>query len=106
MQICPKCGHTIEADTSGYISPSIVAGILRGAGGAEKIGENLAAGLAQCEVGSQKHAQMHNTMRGWVSDADKVQQNDRIFNELNDRDKDALLMEHALRRLAEDSDWA
>lgn len=105
MRTCPKCGHTIESNDSGYITPSIVQGILRGAGGAEKLGENLVAGLEANEPGTQRHAQLHNTMRGYFESVDKIRAHQQQ-REFDQDEQEAALMELTVRRVGSDEDFA
>lgn len=108
MTTCPKCGHALDSSDGGFIGPAVVRGIMQRFGGPEKIGANLVEALTSGEVepGSQRHAQLHNTIRGWVSDADKVREFQQQRDDIGEKEREALAMEFVLRKVASDEEYA
>lgn len=96
MLICPKCGASLDESEAEFTVPNVVRGIMEGFGGAHKLGKNLADGLEKVEPGSQRHAQLHSTIRAWAADADKTAAHQQRVELLEAEQERAMVLEYLM----------
>lgn len=96
MLICPNCGESLDESDAEFTVPNVVRGVMKGFGGAHKIGENLAEGLKEVKPGSQRHAQLHSTIRAWAADADKTAAQQQRVELLESEQERALVLEYLM----------
>lgn len=96
MLICPKCGTSLDESDAEFTVPNVVRGIMEGFGGAQAIGKNLAEGLSEVEPGSQRHAQLHSTIRAWAADADKTAIHQQRVELLEAEQERAMVLEYLM----------
>lgn len=102
MQTCPKCGHQFEEPDNGLLAPKIARAAIKALGGAEKVGEMAAENLKNAEPGSHRAMIFGSQLRGWVSDADKVNAHTQQNRGIPEEQMKPVLLEYCMQLMETD----
>ncbi len=106
MQTCPKCGNKFAEPDNGLLAPGIARRAVQSMGGADAIGESLAANIKLAEEGSHRKMQLLSQLRGWVQDSDKSQASSKqLTRGIGEDQMKPILLEYSMQLLETDEEF-